>query len=49
VSAGKVKLAWERGTYNNTELCRWLERAICGGREIYRFSRVKTAVAKYPL
>jgi Type IV secretion-system coupling protein DNA-binding domain len=28
----KVKLEWERGTYNNTELRQWLERAIYGGQ-----------------
>ena len=28
VSSGKVKLEWERGTYNNAELRQWLERAI---------------------
>ena len=29
---GKVKLEWERGTYNNAELRQWLERAIYGGQ-----------------
>ncbi len=28
----KVKLEWERGTYNNAELRQWLERAIYGGQ-----------------
>ncbi|MGA2376987.1 MAG: type IV secretion system DNA-binding domain-containing protein [Candidatus Sulfotelmatobacter sp.] len=28
----KVKLEWERGTYNNAELREWLERAIYGGQ-----------------
>ena len=32
VSSGKVKLEWERGTYNNAELRQWLERAIYGGQ-----------------
>ena len=32
VAAGKVKLQWERGTYNNAELRQWLEAAIYGGQ-----------------
>jgi type IV secretory pathway TraG/TraD family ATPase VirD4 len=31
-SQGKVKLEWERGTYNNAELRQWLEAAIYGGQ-----------------
>jgi type IV secretory pathway TraG/TraD family ATPase VirD4 len=31
-SQAKVKLEWERGTYNNAELRHWLERAIYGGQ-----------------
>jgi hypothetical protein len=32
VAAGRVKLQWERGTYNNAELRQWLEAAIYGGQ-----------------
>ena len=32
VSAGKAKLKWEIGTYNNAELHRWLKQAIYGGQ-----------------
>ena len=31
-SQGKAKIEWERGTYNNAELRRWLEREIYGGQ-----------------
>ena len=29
---GKAKIEWERGTYDNAELHRWLEQAIYGGQ-----------------
>jgi hypothetical protein len=32
VLSGKVKIAWERGTYDNAELHRWLEQAIYEGQ-----------------
>ncbi len=32
VLSGKVKIAWERGTYDNAELRRWLEGAIYEGQ-----------------
>ena len=32
VLSGKAKVEWERGTYDNAELHRWLEQAIYGGQ-----------------